>query len=177
VNDNDYRDGWTPEVRAHLLDNIESLRREMTSIMNERDRRYTERSSQQDKAVVDALAAAEKAVNAALVAADKAVNKEETNAQVWRNSANEWRQAMNDRETRFLGKDEAALMVQGITDRVTKIEKAGATAVGRQEGISSAEAVQIRQRTDRTNQTMVLLFAMSTLVGIVAVILSIVLKT
>lgn len=169
MNDNDYRDGWTPEVRAHLLDNIESLRREMTSIMNERDRRYTERSSQQDKAVVDALAAAEKAVNAALVAADKAVNKEETNAQVWRNSANEWRQAMNDRETRFLGKDEAA--------RVTKIEKAGATAVGRQEGISSAEAVQIRQRTDRTNQTMVLLFAMSTLVGIVAVILSIVLKT
>jgi len=34
VNDNDYRDGWTPEVRAHLLDNIESLRREMTSIMS-----------------------------------------------------------------------------------------------------------------------------------------------
>lgn len=34
MNDNDYRDGWTPEVRAHLLDNIESLRREMTSIMS-----------------------------------------------------------------------------------------------------------------------------------------------
>lgn len=117
-------------MRAHVFDSIEGLRREVNITLNERDRRYTERSSQQDKAVVDALAAAEKAVNAALVAADKAVEKEQGNAEKWRNSANEWRQAMNDRETRFLGKDEAALMVQGVEARVSLLEKANSIRAG-----------------------------------------------
>jgi hypothetical protein len=141
--------GWTPEVRSHVFDAIEGVRRELTTLVNERgdrekalaverDRRYTERSSQQDKAVVDALAAAEKAVNAALVAADKAVEKEQLNAEKWRNSANEWRQAMNDRETRFLGKDEAALMVSGVEARVTLLEKASNVQAGGHQALTAA---------------------------------------
>jgi cystathionine beta-lyase/cystathionine gamma-synthase len=129
---------WNPEIKAHVFAEIEGLRRETLIILNERDRRYTERSSQQDKAVVDALAAAEKAVNAALVAADKAVEKEQANAEKWRNSANEWRQAMNDRETRFLGKDEAALMVSGVEARVTLLEKVGNMTAGGHQVVTAA---------------------------------------
>ena len=160
-----------------MFDSIEALRREVNITLNERDRRYTERSSQQDKAVVDALAAAEKAVSAALVAADRAVEKEQANAEKWRDSANEWRQAMNDREVRFLGKDEAALMVQGVTDRVGKLERAIERTEGVATGMSSAEASRVAAATQKVGQQMLGLFAISTLVGIVAIVLSIVLKT
>jgi hypothetical protein len=160
-----------------VFDAIEAVRREQTELAKERDRRYTERSAQQDKAVVDALAAAKEAVSAALVAADKAVGKEEANAEKWRSNANEWRQAMDDRETRFLGKEEATLMVSALDGRLGKLEIARERAVGIATGTSSVETADLQARTQRSNQTMVLLFAMSTLVGIVAVILSIVLKT
>jgi hypothetical protein len=158
--DDDYGDGWTKETRSHVFDAINSLRRELTTIINERDRRYTERSAQQDKAVVDALAAAEKAVNAALVAADKAVEKEQVNAEKWRNNANEWRQAMDDRETRFMGKEEANLTVRAVEARVTKLEAASNVGEGRHQGLSSG--------------AMALYFSVSGLVAITALVLSIV---
>ena len=163
--------GWSPEVRSHVFSEIEGLRRETLIILNERDRRYTERSSQQDKAVVDALAAAEKAVNAALVAADKAVEKEQANAEKWRNSANEWRQAMNDRETRFLGKDEASLMVQGVEARVTKLERSSDLLTGRTSGMSQGADERIQASIQRTNTIMAFLFALSLIVGIVSIVI------
>jgi hypothetical protein len=139
--------GWTAETRSHVFDLLREqdrrqseqaagVLRELTTLVNERDRRYTERSSQQDKAVVDALAAAEKAVNAALVAADKAVEKEQLNAEKWRNNANEWRQAMNDRETRFLGKEEAMVMVSALSNRVVVLEQRTNLAQGHTVGAS-----------------------------------------
>lgn len=166
--------GWTPDVRAHVFEAIEGVRRETLIILNERDRRYTERSSQQDKAVVDALAAAEKAVNAALVAADKAVEKEQANAEKWRNSANEWRDAMNDRETRFLGKDEAALMVQGVEARVTKLERSSDLLAGRAGGISQGADEKVQVSIQRTNTAMAFLFGLSLLVSVVATVLALV---
>lgn len=65
----------------------------LKALMDERDRRYGEVSEAKERAVAAALAAAEKAV---LVA--------EQNAEKWRTNANEWREAMNDRERNFLSK-------------------------------------------------------------------------
>jgi hypothetical protein len=54
----------------------------------------------------EALRAADAAaISAALMAAEKAVNVAEINAERWRNSANEWRAAMDDRERRFAQRD------------------------------------------------------------------------
>lgn len=69
--------GWTLETLKVLMD--------------ERDRRYGEVSSAKEKAVEIALANAEKSV---LVS--------ERSAEKWRDNANEWRQAMTDRERNFL---------------------------------------------------------------------------
>lgn len=48
------------------------------------------------------LAEKDKAINIALAAAKEAVGVAEKNAEKWRDSANEWRGAMNDREKKFL---------------------------------------------------------------------------
>ena len=48
----------------------------------------------------------QEAVRAALASAEKAVGVAETNAEKWRNSANEWRSAMGDRERNFLTRKE-----------------------------------------------------------------------
>ena len=97
--------GWT----------VETLKHHILSLIDAHDRRYEERFALRDKAVTDAFAAAEKAVNAALAAADKAVTAAmaatskatsvaETTDDKWRANANEWRQAMDDREKNFLSR-------------------------------------------------------------------------
>jgi hypothetical protein len=111
--------------------------------------------------VVDALTAAKEAVAAALAAAALAVDKAEANAEKWRDNANEWRSAMNDREKRFQGIEEAALMNQALVARVDKLENADSRHVGRAQGISQAGVA--------------LYFTIATLIGIAALITSIVL--
>jgi hypothetical protein len=72
------------------VDDHVSLRDHMTALIDERGRQYDQRFQAQEKAVVAALAAAKEAVTVA-----------EVNAEKWRESANEWRGAMNDRERQF----------------------------------------------------------------------------
>ncbi|MDO8703307.1 MAG: hypothetical protein Q7J84_00025 [Sulfuricaulis sp.] len=87
----------------------------LKSLMDERDRRYGE-----------IAAAKETAINAALAAAEKAVMVAERNAEKWRDNANEWRQAMTDRERNFLPRNigyiigalTALTLVMGIADKL-----------------------------------------------------------
>lgn len=106
---------WTAElVRVHLA-----------TLIDANDRRYEDRFDAQEKAVKDAFAASEKAVNAALAAQEKAVNAAlaasekavsvaETNAEKWRDNANEWRGAMTDRESKFVTFNEFALLKERL---------------------------------------------------------------
>jgi len=64
----------------------------------------------------------EKAVKAALAAAETAVNKAEYNSEKWRDSANEWRQAMDDREVKFLPRTEYASAHQALIERMGAME-------------------------------------------------------
>lgn len=54
------------------------------------------------------------AVSTALAAAKEAVIVAERNAEKWRDSANEWRAAMNDRERDFLRRSEVRAFVFAI---------------------------------------------------------------
>ena len=74
------RDGWTLNTLKQLMD--------------ERDVRYAQVSEAKEKAVAAALAAAQKAVEVA-----------ERNAEKWRDNANEWRQAMDDKDRNFVTKN------------------------------------------------------------------------
>lgn len=93
---------------------VDMLKEHVLSMISLNDKRYEERFIGQVQAVKDALAAQEKAVNAALVAAEKAVLVAETNASEWRKGANEWRQAMTDREIKFVSAAEFSLLKERI---------------------------------------------------------------
>lgn len=80
------------------------------------------------------------AVSAALAAAEKAVAIAEANAEKWRDNANEWRGAMQDREQKFALRDAmeaaignlAATVIAGDTALSTQINDLKAT---RSEGV------------------------------------------
>jgi hypothetical protein len=81
------------------------------AIMDERDIRYTQLA-----------AASEKAISAALAAAEKAVSVQETNSLKWRESANVWRDAMNDRETQFVKTDNFRTTIENITKDIKELK-------------------------------------------------------
>jgi hypothetical protein len=67
--------------------NVDSLK----ELMDERDRRYMEVS-----------AASERALTAALTAVREATSEAKHNTDKWQESANEWRNAMNDKDRNFV---------------------------------------------------------------------------
>jgi hypothetical protein len=120
------RYGWNAETRDFVLTAIANVRREMLLLNEERDKRYTERARAQDTAVATALSTS-----------GEAINKAEKNTREWQVSANEWRGSMNDREAKFLAKEEAALMVGALNERVRKLESLTNMTQGRSQGMSA----------------------------------------
>jgi hypothetical protein len=64
----------------------------------------------------------DKAINIALAAAKEAVGVAENNSQKWRESANEWRAAMTDRENKFMPRAEFDAYRQSA-ETALKVEK------------------------------------------------------
>ena len=81
------------------------------AIIDERDIRYTQLAD-----------AKEKAISAALAAAEKAVTVAEINSQKWRENANEWRQAMDDREAQFVKADNFGTTVANIEKDIKELK-------------------------------------------------------
>ncbi len=87
---------------SELWAEIKSLR----ALVDERDRWYSSRDVDRQKAIDAALTASDKLAKSIHDASEKAISVAEGNAEKWRNSANEWRGAMDDRETKFVLKPE-----------------------------------------------------------------------
>ena len=81
------------------------------AIIDERDIRYTQLAD-----------AKEKAISAALAAAEKAVTVAEINSQKWRENANEWRQAMDDRETQFVKSDNFRTTISNLVKDIQELK-------------------------------------------------------
>jgi len=122
-----------------------------------------------------ALAAQKEAVAAALAASDKAVDKAETNAEKWRDQANEWRGAMSDRDRELPSRREVdqaintvAVSVSAISDAVSRIE----SRLDRGEGVKTG--TQEQRMTLNTNAGLAIagssLFVVG--VGVIASILA-----
>ncbi len=106
--------------------------------------------AEKEKALQAALIAQEKAVAAALEAADKAVTKAEANAEKWRENANEWRGAMNDRDRALPSRRELEGAISGQNDkhaatsrRLTILETYMVGEQGRRGGIGASTGVII----------------------------------
>jgi hypothetical protein len=112
---------------------FETLLIHIKAMLDEAEKRTADRFAAQDKAVEKALAGQEKAVTAALASQEKAVAIAEENSKLWRQSANEWRGAMNDREGNFVKVGEYGLLLT----QVKELRDAMSQSMGRGQGWAS----------------------------------------
>lgn len=85
--------------------------------------------------------AQEKAIAAALASSDKANATAETNAEKWRQSANEWRGAMSDRDRELPSRREVDSSIGGLDSRLRLLEDMAKTSQGKSEGIGLSVGV------------------------------------
>lgn len=95
-----------------------SLKDYVLSLMGERDKANAAALEAQRNAITIALQAQEKALSAALAAANLATDKALVDADKWRENSNEWRASMNDRERKFLQRDEYLVAHKALEDKV-----------------------------------------------------------
>lgn len=105
--------GWT----------IETLKEHLEKIFEERDKRHDERFDAQEKATQKAFESAE-----------KATLKAEEQTREWKASANEWRDAMNDREIRFTPTPAHDALAEKVADLALRMKGAESRSVGLQTG-------------------------------------------
>jgi hypothetical protein len=118
----DGSDGWTVTTSfRHLSSAIQDFRSHVDTRFTDADKRYEQRFAAQQEAMKSALAAQQEAVKSALSAAALATDKAEQNLQQWRIASNEWREAMNDRERKFMDKDAAAKDVKQLEDKINDL--------------------------------------------------------
>ena len=84
-----------------------SLEKHVLAIMDERDKRYEQRFLATEKATSDAF----KAADGALTKAEAVMIRDKA-------QANEWREAMNDREKTFLPRAEYSVSHQALADKI-----------------------------------------------------------
>src|SRR3990172_2692720 len=92
---------------------LDSLYEFLERLIRESDRRYSERFNAQ-----------ERALEAALLSARSAVEKAEAESREWRRGSNEWRDAMSDKDARFLTREEADARFMARDTRITTYETA-----------------------------------------------------
>jgi hypothetical protein len=115
--------GWTVDtLRAHLLTLINEKFDRLLNMMTEKDVRDQQRFDAQQLALRDALTAQEKAVNAALTAAEQAVQKAESAAEKRFDAVNEFRAQLADQAQTFMPRNEAQVLIDGQTDKITALE-------------------------------------------------------
>lgn len=101
--------GWTTET----------LRTLMLHLLEESDKRYSQRFDAQEKAVQAALANAERALSTASSAADKRLD-----------SMNEFRGALRDQQNTFIPRSEVSGMVRALSDKIERLEADLASRTG-----------------------------------------------
>jgi glyoxylate carboligase len=105
----------------------------LKALMDERDLRYGQLSDAKEKAITAALAAAEKAVSVA-----------ELNSEKWRSNANEWRSAMDDREKKFVIKDNFDTTILNLQRDVKEMKESRDRVEGKGAGLNAAWNLMIQ---------------------------------
>jgi hypothetical protein len=114
-----------------------SLRQHVEALIEERDKRYTERAESADKAVQAALAAAEKAVNAALTAAKEAAEANAIALKEYKQGANEWRATVTDITARMPTRPEMESAIKVLEDKINDLRESRSASVGKGMGLNA----------------------------------------
>ena len=117
-----------------LLDEVDRRVAALREVMDERDRRYTERDAARQTAIDAALKSAETLTSSTFAASEKAISKAEANADKWRENANEWRTAMNDRETKFAPRIEIENRLKGLEEKIAELRETWSGSTGSTRG-------------------------------------------
>jgi hypothetical protein len=80
--------------------------------------------------------AQEKAVEAALASAEKATDKYEREVERWRAASNEWRQAMDDRENKFLTQEAYNAAHISVVNDIADLKKSRDSGAGARGGLN-----------------------------------------
>jgi len=113
------------------------MREHLVSLMEERDRRYTERAEAADKAVAAALAAAKEAVNAALTAAKEAQLANAVALKEYKDGANEWRATVTDITARMPTNVEMDRRFDVVDEKIARLRAAEDKSTGKSVGLNA----------------------------------------
>lgn len=122
--------GQLDDLKELLLAKHQSI----IQVMDERDKLYTDRANSSKTAVDAALKAAETLTNASFAASEKAIGKADANAEKWRENANEWRAAMQDREVKFAARIEMDNEFKNLRAELASLKESRSQVTGRSEG-------------------------------------------
>lgn len=112
------------------------------------DKQYREINEKYNEKLVDLndryyeriLVEKDKALSAALATAKEAVAVAEKNAEKWRDNANEWRGAMNDKDKNLMQRTEFATFKDGYEKAMDEMKETGGNLKGRREGLDNIRA-------------------------------------
>lgn len=72
-----------------------------------------------------------------LVALERATDLAKANLTAWQLHANEWREAMKDREAHFMQRQEALQMLKGMEEKIADLRESRDTTGGRSAGLNA----------------------------------------
>lgn len=102
-----------------------SVKEYFEKILSEKDKYYERVFTEKDKAL-----------NAALSTAKEAVAVAERNAEKWRDNANEWRGAMNDKDKNLMQKSEFYTFKDGYEKQMDELKARDDKGLGKKEGVT-----------------------------------------
>jgi hypothetical protein len=154
--------------REYILGEIRRVNDVTDQKFNAVGQRFEERDTRTEQAAQESRIS----LDAALAAAKEAVSEQnKANAQAIAKSEVATQKQIDAQAT--LSSTSFAAMNDKLADMRTRLDTGG----GENAGVSRAQVSNFQAATQKTSQQMLLLFAISTFVGIVAIVLSIVLKT
>lgn len=140
-----------------MADGAVPLKEHFEALLNEAEKRNTQRFDAQQEAVTTALASAKEAVTTAMAAAEKAVSKAEIAADKRLDGLNELRQMALDWKTEFARQSTVDLQIKGLSDRFEQLQGT------RSQGISGTVGVIV--------QIIASIAAVGAIIGVVVVLM------
>jgi len=102
----------------------------LRALMDERDKRYTERDEARQKAVEAALRASDLQTRTIHEASQKAIEKADADSDKWMANANEWRGTLQDRDTRFALKEAVEAEARALRSEIQGLRESRAEGIG-----------------------------------------------
>lgn len=102
-----------------MADEPVSLREHLEALIEERDKRYTERAEQQDKAVQAALAAQKELTSSAFQSSERAITKAEAAQSDYNVRSNEFRGQLDDQAKLLMPRTEAMGLLKALEDKMS----------------------------------------------------------